>query len=63
MYTQSLHGETMYEYKLLMSTFDNQSMSIDYVGKLGHLFGFLWHYLLILVRYTFEHPMFHKATV
>ncbi len=30
-----------------MSTFDNQSMSIGCVGKLGHLFGFLRHYLLI----------------
>ncbi len=29
-----------------MSTFDNQSMSIGCVGKLGHLFGFLRHYLL-----------------
>ncbi len=28
------------------STFDNQSMSIGCVGKLGHLFGFLRHYLL-----------------
>ncbi len=35
MYTQSLHGETIYEYKLLrlfMSTFANQSMSIGRVG-------------------------------
>ncbi len=30
----------------VMSTFDNQSMSIGCVGKLGHLFGFLRHYLL-----------------
>ncbi len=29
-----------------ISIFDNQSMSIDCVGKLGHLFGFLRHYLL-----------------
>ncbi len=29
-----------------MSTFDNQSMSIGWVGKLGHLLGFLRHYLL-----------------
>ena len=61
MYTQSLHGETIYEYKLLglfgfkwpmdlvfMSTFDNQSMSIGCVSKLGHLFGFLLYYLLII---------------
>ncbi len=33
---------------LFMSTFDNQSMSIGCVGKLGHLFGFLRHYLLNL---------------
>ncbi len=54
MYTQSLCGETIYKYKLLglwpmdlvfMSTFDNQSMSIGCVGKLGHLSGFLRHYL------------------
>ena len=54
MYTQSLHGETIYEYKFLvrtiwpmdlvfMSTFDNKSMSIGCVGKLGHLFGKLGH--------------------
>ncbi len=42
MYTLNLHGETIYKYKLL----DNQSMSIRCVGKLGHLFGFLRHYLL-----------------
>ena len=54
MYSQSLPGETIYEYKLLglfgtiwpmdfafVSTFDDQSMSIGYVGKLEHLFGFL----------------------
>ena len=51
MYTLNLHGETIYKYKLLglfgfMSTFDNQSMSIGCVAKLGHLFGFLRHYLL-----------------
>ena len=32
---------------VFMSTFDNPSMSIGYVGKSGHLFGFLRHYLLI----------------
>ncbi len=40
-----------------MSTFDNPSMSIGYVGKSGHLFGFLRHYLLIVkcIRaYLFE---------
>ncbi len=31
-----------------MSTFDNQSMSIGCVGKSGHLFGFLRHYLLTI---------------
>ncbi len=31
---------------VLMSTFNDQSMSIGCVGKLGHLFGFLRHYLL-----------------
>ncbi len=31
---------------VFMSTFDNQSMSIGCVGKLGHLFVFLRHYLL-----------------
>ena len=39
MYTQSLHGE-------IMSTFNDQSMSIGCVDKLGHLSGFLRHYLL-----------------
>ncbi len=57
MYTLSLHGETIYgTWKdqtiwpmdlVFMSIFDNQSMSIGCVGKLGHLFGFLRHYLLI----------------
>ena len=32
---------------IFMSTFDNQSMSIGCIDKLGHLFGFLWHHLLI----------------
>ncbi len=36
-----------------MSTFDNQSMSIGCVGKLGHLSGFLRHYLLIGFFKTF----------
>ncbi len=31
---------------VFMSTFDNQSMSIGCVCKLGHLFGLLRHYLL-----------------
>ncbi len=31
---------------VFMSTFDNQSMSIDCIGTLGHLSGFLRHYLL-----------------
>ncbi len=55
MYTLTLHGETICKCKLLglwpmdlvfTSTFHNQSMSIGCVGKLGHLFGFLRHYLL-----------------
>ena len=49
MYTLSLYGETFYKYKLpglFMSTFNDQSMSIGYVGKLGHFSGFLRHYLL-----------------
>ncbi len=41
MYSLSLHGETIYQY-----FFDYQSMSIGCVGKFGHLFGFLRHYLL-----------------
>ncbi len=59
MYTQSLCGETVYKYKLLgtiwpmdlvfMSTFNDQSMSIGCVGKLGHLSGFLRHYLLTVI--------------
>ena len=50
MYTQSLCSETIYKWPMdlvFMSTFDNQSMSIGYIGKLGHLSGFLRHYLLI----------------
>ncbi len=35
---------------VFMSTFDNQSMSIGCVGKLGHLFGFLRHDLLKVNR-------------
>ncbi len=35
-----------------MSTFDNQSMSIGCVGKLGHLFGLLRHYLLTKMALT-----------
>ncbi len=35
---------------VFMSTFDNQSMSIGCIGKLGHLSGFLRHYLLITER-------------
>ena len=31
---------------VFMSTFDNQSMNIGCVRKLGHLFGFLRHNLL-----------------
>ncbi len=30
-----------------MSTFDNQTMGIGCVGKLGHLFGFLRHYQVL----------------
>ncbi len=68
MYTQSLYGQAVYEYKLLwlfgtwkvatiwpmdlvfMSTFNDQSMSIGCVGKLGHLSGFLRHYLLNVIH-------------
>ncbi len=42
---------------IFMSTFDNQSMSIGCVGKLGHLFGFLRHYLLSLNAKIFEITM------
>ncbi len=38
------HGPCIHEY------FDNQSVSICCVGKLGHLFGFLWHYRHYLLR-------------
>ncbi len=38
---------------VFMSTFDNQSMNIGCVGKLGHLFGFLRHYLLNTLLYNF----------
>ncbi len=34
----------------MMSTFDNQSVNIGCIGKLGLLFGFLRHYLLILIQ-------------
>ncbi len=57
MYTQSLCDETIYK---LMSTFDNQSMSIGCVIKFGHLSGFLRHYLLSLtsafrtILYSFD---------
>ncbi len=37
---------------VFMSTFDNQSISIGCVGKLGHLFGFLRHYLLREHKYA-----------
>ncbi len=47
MYTQSLHGETIYGY--ICHTFNDQSMSIGCVGKLGHLSGFLRHFLLIML--------------
>ncbi len=33
-----------------MSIFDNQIISIDCIGKLGHLFGLLGHYLLRSVQ-------------
>ncbi len=57
MYTQSLCGETIGTIwpmdLVFMSTFDNQSMSIGCVGKLGHLSGFLRHYLLIFAALPF----------
>ncbi len=55
---------------VFMSTFDNKSMSIGCVGKLGHISGFLRHYLLThvtnivldsppnSVSYQFEIPKF-----
>ena len=49
MYTLSLCGETIYKWPMdlvFMSTFNEQSISIGCVGKLGHLSGFLRHYLL-----------------
>ncbi len=54
-YEYKVHGPygswkvgTMWPMDLVfMSTFDNQSMSIGCVGKLGHLFGLFRHYLLI----------------
>ncbi len=49
MYTRSLHGETIYEWPMdlvFMSIFNDKSMSIGCVGKLGHLFGLLRHHLL-----------------
>ena len=55
-YANTLVIESTHEYKVhgpygskwhmdlvFMSTFDNQSMSIGLVGKLGHLSGFLRH--------------------
>ncbi len=43
MYTQSLCGETIYKYMdlVFMSTFNDQSMGIGCVSKLGHLSDFL----------------------
>ncbi len=38
-------ADTTYAHTLVM----NQGMSIGCVGKLGHLFGFLRHYLLTLM--------------
>ncbi len=43
----------------MTSTFDNQSMSMGCVGKLGHLFGFLRHYLLISNKLSKRHMLFH----
>ena len=36
------HGSKL----VFMSTFNDQSMSIGCINKLGHLFGFLRHYFL-----------------
>ncbi len=58
---------------VFMSTFNDQSMSIGCVGKLGHLSGFLRHYLLILedsppnfqfriCGFGFEPPRFLKGS-
>ncbi len=59
-YALTLVIESTHEYKVhgpyrtiwsidhvIMSTFNDQSMSIGCVGKLGHFSGFLRHYLLI----------------
>ncbi len=43
-----LRGNVGENQRVFMSTFDNQSMSIGCVGKLGHLSGFLRHYLLTM---------------
>ena len=43
-----------------MSTFDNQSMSIGCVGKSGHLFGFLRHYLLNIENDNGTWPKSHN---
>ena len=66
MYTRSLHSETNMNIGTIwpmdlvfMSTFDNQSMSIGCIGKLGHLFGFLRHYLLKVERTSFTRFPFH----
>ncbi len=48
-YAHTLVIKSTHEYKVhgpFISTFDNQSISIGCVGKLGHLFGLLRHYLL-----------------
>ncbi len=36
---------------VFMSTFDNQTMSIGCIAKLGHLSGFLRHYLLTFLLF------------
>ncbi len=60
-YAHTLVIKSTHEYKVhvpygsnfpcTMSTFNDQSMSIGCVGKLGHLSGFLRNYLLIGQKY------------
>ncbi len=47
---ENQRGQNISRYNVyFMSTVGNQSMSIGCVGKLGHLFGFLRHYLLKVI--------------
>ena len=57
-YAHNLVIESTHEYKVhgpygsnfpFMSTFNDQITNIDWFGKLGHLSGFLRHYLLTIL--------------